>query len=82
VVVFAGSAKGLVHGESAMVAPDDDARALGEGILAVLGDPALAARLGRNARRFVEANFGWPVLAERTLDVYRQLVRRPSASAS
>jgi 1,2-diacylglycerol 3-alpha-glucosyltransferase len=77
IVTFEGSAKGLVHGQSALLAPDHDWAALGSAMLALLDDPALAVRLGDAARAWAEVNLGWPALATRLEAVYRGLAKRP-----
>jgi starch synthase len=41
----------------------------------LLHDPALAARMGRNARELVLERFTWRKCAERCLAVYSDLVR-------
>jgi glycosyltransferase involved in cell wall biosynthesis len=47
----------LAHGTSALLA--DDATAFADAILAVLGDPLLAGRLGACGRRHVVEHFDW-----------------------
>jgi 1,2-diacylglycerol 3-alpha-glucosyltransferase len=82
VVVFEGSAKGLRHGETALLAPDHDWQALGKGVLTLLSDRPLAERLGREGRRWVLEKYSWPTLTEQTLRVYEELLpRRSSPSA-
>ena len=54
----------ITSGADGILAPLEDAGALGAAIGAVLGDPALAARLGRAGRARFEAEFAeGPVLA-------------------
>jgi glycosyltransferase involved in cell wall biosynthesis len=84
IVVFEGSAKGLAHRRSAWVVRDHDWEALGQGMLALIEDPDLAARLGANARRQGTEEFAWPALTERTVAVYRRLLAaeaRPTEAA-
>jgi glycosyltransferase involved in cell wall biosynthesis len=80
-VVSAGSSKGLTDGENALLTPDHDPKALGRGILDLLQNKEKAARLGRNGRLFVEARYAWPVLTDRMLEVYRELLGPRTASA-
>lgn len=55
VVTSAGGIPEIVkHGETGLVVPPGDAGALANGLLRVLGDKALAERLGRNARQRYE----------------------------
>jgi starch synthase len=58
-----------------LVRPGDVA-SLRERIADVLGDPAVAARLGLNARRLVATELSWERCAQRCLEVYRQLLDR------
>jgi 1,2-diacylglycerol 3-alpha-glucosyltransferase len=52
-VMFASSASGISHGEHAWLAGEDTSRSLGEGIIRVLTDQRLAARLAAGGNRFV-----------------------------
>jgi 1,2-diacylglycerol 3-alpha-glucosyltransferase len=76
VVVFQGSAKGLRDGEAALVVPDHDWQAMGEAIVRVLKDESLSRRLSEGARRWVDQHYAWPLLAQRTIDVYRRVAPR------
>jgi glycosyltransferase involved in cell wall biosynthesis len=38
-------------------------------------DPGLRERFGRSGRRRVEDHFSWTAIAQRTLDLYRSLMR-------
>ncbi|MBL8058239.1 MAG: glycosyltransferase family 4 protein [Anaerolineales bacterium] len=57
VVAARGSAKGLRHLENGYVAEDDEA--LMAGVVQLLEQPAMAARLGAAARLTVETRFHW-----------------------
>jgi glycosyltransferase involved in cell wall biosynthesis len=74
IVSFAGSAPGLIHGDTAWLIGGGDPMAFGQGILDVLEDPERALALGRRARRFVEEHYRWPVLAERIERVYQAVL--------
>jgi starch synthase len=50
------------------------ARGLAERVNALLADPALARRMGEAGRRRVLEHFGWDVIADRTVALYRTLV--------
>jgi glycosyltransferase involved in cell wall biosynthesis len=52
----------LAHGASALLA--DDAAAFADAVLAVLGDPRLAGRLGSSGRRHVIEHFDWNRIGE------------------
>ena len=70
VVSFVAAAPGVQHRRTGWLVPNADATAFAEGILTVLDDPELADALGREARRYVEANCRWPAIAERVQAVY------------
>jgi 1,2-diacylglycerol 3-alpha-glucosyltransferase len=74
IVCFAGSAKGVRHLYDAFIAPDHDWEALGRGIITLLKDHALAARLGTNARATVLANFDWRQICRRIECIYDKLL--------
>jgi len=54
IVACAGAAHGLVHEETALIVPNDDAQAFGDALIRLLRDPALRARLGASARHAAE----------------------------
>ncbi len=71
-VLFASSAStGLVHGENVYLAESDDARALAEGMIAVLGDGTLRERLSRNGYQFVRQHHDRLGTAEKLCQAYR-----------
>jgi glycosyltransferase involved in cell wall biosynthesis len=74
VVSFAGSAPGLRHQETGWLVPDGDIDGFANGALALLDDREMAGRLGRNARRFVEAEHSWAKSAELCEEIYYQLL--------
>lgn len=55
-----------------------DARAFAKGLAAAVNevalDPERAQAMGRSGRRRVESHFSWDAIAERTLELYRELV--------
>jgi glycosyltransferase involved in cell wall biosynthesis len=60
----------VTHAESALLIPPLRADALRDAVLALRADPALAARLGRNARARFEADFRIQRQHERYLHLY------------
>jgi glycosyltransferase involved in cell wall biosynthesis len=58
-----------VVGGAGLLVPVDDAEALAEGIVRVLGDPELRAELGGRGRRRA-AGYSWSAAAEKTIEVY------------
>lgn len=51
IVACAGAAPGIIHGETGLVVPDDDAHAFADALLELLRDPGLRRRLGEAAQR-------------------------------
>jgi glycosyltransferase involved in cell wall biosynthesis len=74
VVSFDSSAPGVVHGETGWLARGGDVSQLAQGMIALLEDPQLAARLGQAGQQFVERNHRWPVVAERCETLYHKLI--------
>jgi glycosyltransferase involved in cell wall biosynthesis len=74
IVSYAGSFP--IRGDEplAVLVPDGDADAFGDAIVALLDDPARAARLGQAGRRYAEAHHRWGTIAERVDGIYRRLV--------
>jgi glycosyltransferase involved in cell wall biosynthesis len=64
------------HGETGVLVPPRDARALADALERLAGDAALRRRLGTAARRLAEQRFGEAAIAAATVDLYRALSRR------
>jgi 1,2-diacylglycerol 3-alpha-glucosyltransferase len=80
IVCFAGAAKGVRHLHDAFIVPDHDCDALGRGIITLLKDRALAARLGANARTTVLAHFDWRRICQRIEHIYDRLLGNPESA--
>jgi starch synthase len=69
----------VVEGETGFLVDYDAAdprsfvTALAEKVKQVLGDPKLAARMGKAGRKRVVEHFGWPAVASRTVELYETL---------
>jgi glycosyltransferase involved in cell wall biosynthesis len=63
----------VADGETGLVVPPGDARALGDAVEGLLDDPAHARRLGMAGRERVLARFTWSRVAQTCLDAYRDL---------
>ncbi len=63
----------VVDGETGLLVPPGEPAKLGDALAAVLGDPALAAKMGKAGRRRVLGQFTWDRIAEKTLALYRSL---------
>ncbi|MCL6607800.1 MAG: glycosyltransferase family 4 protein [Geminicoccaceae bacterium] len=74
IVSFAGSAPGLVDGETALLCPDGDTDCFARAMLRLIEDRALAARLGAAARAHVDRSARWSRAAETLERVMRALV--------
>jgi glycosyltransferase involved in cell wall biosynthesis len=68
-----GTPEVVRHGEDGLLSPPKDIEALAANLLALLRDPALRARLGRQGREQVEARFGPARLASDFGSLYAQL---------
>ena len=75
-----GVAEAVVAGETALLAPSGDHRALADTISAVLSDPGLAARLAAAGRRRAETRFSLAAQTARLEDLYAELLAQPAAS--
>jgi 1,2-diacylglycerol 3-alpha-glucosyltransferase len=81
-VCFAGAAKGVRHLHDAFVVEDHDWQALGQGIVTLLRDRALAARLGANARKTVLTEFDWRQICPKIERIYDRLLGVANEPAS
>lgn len=71
-----GAAEAVVHGETGyLVAPDDD-RAMADRLIELLGEPEKAVRMGRRGRRLVADRFSLSAQLEKTLSLYKNLLKR------
>jgi glycosyltransferase involved in cell wall biosynthesis len=68
-------------GVEGLRAPVGDAPAFAAAIDRLLGDPALAGRLGEAARRRARRDHDWRVLSARVRDLYEELVARAASSS-
>lgn len=64
----------VIPGETGLLVPPRDAKALADVIARLLRDPELSARLGANGRRLVESSFSEEKVAAQTLAVYREML--------
>jgi glycogen(starch) synthase len=65
----------ITDGETGRLVEPGDVPALADAIAALAGDPAERRRLGEAARRRVDERFAWPVLVDRTIALYEELLR-------
>jgi 1,2-diacylglycerol 3-alpha-glucosyltransferase len=81
IVSFTGGAKGVRHLHDAYIVPNHNSQALGQGIITLLKDRALAAKLGSNARGTVLANFDWRQICAKIERIYDKLLAVPTKAA-
>ena len=63
----------MVHGETGLLSEPGDVEVFAANILELLGNPAVAQRMGENARRRVEEAWLWPSLFPRIMQIYDEL---------
>jgi glycosyltransferase involved in cell wall biosynthesis len=66
----------VTDGENGLLIPPKDTEALTQALACLLADPALAQRLGANARRHVEENFSLERLGREINGIYTELIKR------
>ena len=66
----------VVDGETGLVVPPRDPRALREALLRLLGDSDLRRRLGTAGRRRAQEGFSWHAVTDMTLAAYREATGR------
>jgi glycosyltransferase involved in cell wall biosynthesis len=67
-----GIPEAVEHGETGLLVPPADARALAGAILRLLKDPELRQRMGEAGLRRVQQHFGVGRMLNNTLEAYRQ----------
>lgn len=73
IVSFEGSAKGLTHGEHALLVEDGDVAGFADAALTLAADAGLARRLGDAARRRAEERHSWEASGEALEGVFLRL---------
>jgi len=80
VATATGALPEVVGGDGAgILVPPKDPKALAAAIWKILADPAGRRKMGQLGRRRVEELFSWGKVAERTVNVYRELIESHSA---
>jgi glycosyltransferase involved in cell wall biosynthesis len=69
-------------GETALLVPPNDPRALAAAICVALADPEMRSRLGAAGRERALAKFTWQVTARGTVEQYRALLEERAASGA
>jgi glycosyltransferase involved in cell wall biosynthesis len=81
-VSFAGSAPCIENGITGLTVDNGNTDAFAEAVLRLLDDPALADRIGGQARKAVLANFTWDIAAERCEELYCSLLHKDRGGVS
>ncbi len=68
-----GAPEVVEHGKSGLLCPPGDPQSLANGLLTLLRDPALRARMGEYGRRQVETRFTPARMAAETAQIYLEL---------
>ncbi|HHW18876.1 MAG TPA: glycosyltransferase family 4 protein [Firmicutes bacterium] len=71
-----GVPEAVVDGETGFLVPPRQPKLLAQAIVRLVVDPQLAEKLGAAGRRRAEELFDAKLMAERTVEVYRQVVRK------
>jgi glycosyltransferase involved in cell wall biosynthesis len=73
----------VVHGQTGLLVPEKDPRALAVAINWLLDDPVLAARLGRNGLEFARRQFCWDRITDQLEDTYLEAIaaRHPAPAS-
>jgi len=66
----------VVHGETGILVPPNDAGALSEALNALVHDPERARRLGEAGRQRAETLFSWDAILDRTIQMYTSILER------
>ncbi len=64
----------MKHGETGLLVPPKDPRAIADAVMTLLKDKTLRKKMGKAGRKRAVENFSWPVAAENTLNVYRETI--------
>lgn len=71
-----GLPEAVGEGEAGLIVPPGDPEALAEAMERLWRDPSLRAQLAEAGRRRVAEQIGWPIIAQRHLELYRKLLER------
>lgn len=69
-----GNAEALTEGVNGFLVESEDAEAMGDEILRLLGDPKLRLAMGRAARQAVETRFSTSAMMTRLTEIYGELL--------
>jgi glycosyltransferase involved in cell wall biosynthesis len=73
----------LLDGETALIVPPNDPTALEDALNRLIANPSLRKKLGTNARRVAEENYGFPAIGRRLAAALNNVIAgRPIAAAA
>ena len=70
----------IKHGETGLLAAEKDPEDLADKILKLLDDKRLRKRVIENGLKLVRENFSWDVIAEKFLQVYKEVMQNGKRS--
>lgn len=70
-----------VIGDAGVIVPEGNVEALAAALRRLLSDPVLRGQLATAGRRRVEQEYSWERVAEKTYELYRQVLRNQPAGA-
>ncbi|MEE8436080.1 MAG: glycosyltransferase family 4 protein [bacterium] len=79
VATAVGAVPEVVTPETGVLVPPGDPEAMAAGILSLLDDPERRKAMGRAGRMWMTRRFEWRVAAEKTVEVYRQVIAQHGA---
>ena len=65
----------VIDGQTGLLVPEKDPKALEEAIVYVLTHEHFSQRLGEKGRKYVEEQFGWEKITDKLIDLYRNAIR-------
>lgn len=69
-----GTNEAVVDGETGLLVPPKNPRALADGIIKLLGDENLRKKMGEAGRRRVEKEFSWDIVAGKIVKLYEDVL--------
>ena len=79
VVTNVGSiAETVEEGKTGFIVPPRDSKALAQALIKLLNDDELREKMGKNGHIKISAELSWDFIAQRTLEVYKEVIRKKS----
>lgn len=71
-----GTDEVVVDGETGLLVPPKNPRALADGIIKLLGDENLRKKMGKAGRIRVEKEFSWDIIAKKVMETYQTVLEK------